>query len=198
MNPCKADIFNKQYASVFTEEVTTSVPDLGPSPHPQMSHPYITEKGVRKLLHNLNPNKAAGPDKISPAFLQEISAELAPLFARLFQKSFDEGYVPKQWRTADISPVFKKGQQYELANYCPVSLTSVTSKCLEHIVAKAVMSHLERNNILTNTQHRFRARRSCETQILNFSQELTSGMAAGHQYDVKASAFSSVTVSEWH
>ena len=112
MNPCKADIFNKQYASVFTEEVTTSVPDLGPSPHPQMSHPYITEKGVQKLLHNLNPNKAVGPDKISPAFLQEISAELAPLFARLFQKSLDEGYVPKQWRTADISPVFKKGQRY--------------------------------------------------------------------------------------
>ena len=32
----KADVLNKQYASLFTEEDITSVPDLGPSPHPQM------------------------------------------------------------------------------------------------------------------------------------------------------------------
>ena len=186
----KADVLNQQYASVFTEEDMTTIPDLGPSPHPKMSQPHITEKGVCKLLQNLNPNKAAGPDKISPAFLKEVCHELAPLYTKLFQKSLDEGYVPEQWRTADISPIFKKGERYEPANYRPVSLTSVTSKCLEHIVAKTIMTHLEENNLLTDTQHGFRARRSCETQILNFTQELMKGMAEGHQFDVNVMDFS--------
>ena len=115
---------------------------------------------------------------------------MTPLYTKLFQKSLDEGYVPKQWRTADISPIFKKGERYEPANYRPVSLTSVTSKLLEHIIAKSVMIHLEGNSLLTDSQHGFRASRSCETQTLNFTQELTRGMASSQQYDVNVMDFS--------
>ena len=186
----KADILNRQYASVFTEEDISTVPDLGPSPFPKMPHPTVTQKGVEKLLSGLNPNKAAGPDKLSPIFLKEVSEELAPLYTQLFQRSLDEGTVPKQWRTADVSPIFKKGEKYDPANYRPVSLTAVTSKCLEHIIAKSIMSHLEDNGLLTNSQHGFRANRSCETQIMNFTQELTKGMAEGQQFDVNVMDFS--------
>ena len=62
----KSNILNKQYASVFTAEDTTTVPHLGPSSHPKMPIPKITVKGVSKLLAGLNPNKAAGPDTIHP------------------------------------------------------------------------------------------------------------------------------------
>ena len=186
----KANILNQQYASVFTEEDTETVPDLGPSPHQKMPHPTVTQKGVQKLLASLNPNKAAGPDKLSPRFLREVSEELSPLYTKLFQKSLDDGQVPSQWRTADVSPIFKKGEKYDPANYRPVSLTAVTSKCLEHIVTKSIMSHLEERGLLTDSQHGFRTRRSCETQILNFTQELLKGMSGGQQYDVNVMDFS--------
>jgi hypothetical protein len=106
----KADILNKQYASVFTEEDTTSIPDLGPCPYPKMPTPVIQQIGVQKLLCNLNTNKAAGPDNLSPRFLKEVSTELSPLLTSLFQKSLVEGQVPSQWRTANVTPVFKKGE----------------------------------------------------------------------------------------
>jgi hypothetical protein len=186
----KANILNHQYASVFTEENTETVPDLGPSPHQKMLHPTVTQLGVQKLLASLNPNKAAGPDKLSPRFLREVSEELSPLYTRLFQKSLDDGQVPSQWKTANVSPIFKKGEKYDPANYRPVSLTAVTSKCLEHIVAKSIMSHVEDRGLLTDSQHGFRPRRSCETQILNLTQELIKSMSEGQQYDVNVMDFS--------
>ena len=186
----KSNILNKQYASVFTAEDTTTVPHLGPSSHPKMPIPKITVKGVSKLLAGLNPNKAAGPDTIHPRFLREVQQELAPLYTVLFQKSLDEGYVPMQWRTADVTPVFKKGEKYDPANYRPVSLTAITSKLLEHIIASNVMSHLEKNNLLADCQHGFRSKRSCESQLLNFTQELLQGLASGQQYDVNVMDFS--------
>ena len=47
-----------------------------------------------------------------------------------------------------------------------MSLTSICSKVMEHIVSSQVMRHLDLNNILDNAQHGFRKRRSCESQLL--------------------------------
>jgi hypothetical protein len=40
------------------------------------------------------------------------------------------------------------------------------SKVMEHIICSNVMKHLDRNNILTDAQHGFRKRRSCESQLI--------------------------------
>ena len=44
----------------------------------------ITENGVYKLLYNLNPNKAAGPDKIIPIVLKELAVHIAPILTIIF------------------------------------------------------------------------------------------------------------------
>jgi hypothetical protein len=36
-------------------------------------------EGTSKLLKNLNPTKAIGPDKISPHFLKEVHDEISPM-----------------------------------------------------------------------------------------------------------------------
>jgi hypothetical protein len=45
----------------------------------------ITCAGVLKLLHKLNPNKAAGPDNIRPKILNELAAEIAPILTIIFR-----------------------------------------------------------------------------------------------------------------
>jgi len=44
-----------------------------------------------KLLSNLNPHKAAGPDQIKPIILTNRSTPLSPILKHLFQKSLDSG-----------------------------------------------------------------------------------------------------------
>ena len=56
-------------------------------------------------------------------------------------------------------------------------------------MAKHIMSHLETNSILTDSQHGFRTRRSCEIQILNFTQVLVKGIPEEQQYNVNVMDF---------
>ena len=44
----------------------------------------ISEAGILKLLKNLKPNKAAGPDKLKPLLLQELREEIAPILQVIF------------------------------------------------------------------------------------------------------------------
>ena len=61
----KANILNQQYCSVFPNDSNCEIPSKGPSTAPSLPNIIVTEFGVLKMLKKLNPNKAAGPDKIS-------------------------------------------------------------------------------------------------------------------------------------
>jgi hypothetical protein len=50
--------------------------------------------GSTKLLKNLNPTKASGPDNISTRILKETATEVVPCFAIIFQHSYNTGQVP--------------------------------------------------------------------------------------------------------
>ena len=94
----------------------------------------ISEQRVRKLMENLSPYKAGGPDGISARVLRELAEELAPALTIIFQLSLSTGIVPTDWRDAYVTPIFKKGEQYNPANYRPVSLTCIVCKLMEHIM----------------------------------------------------------------
>ena len=84
--------------------------------YPSADELDITENGVLKLLTSINPNKAAWPDNIKPKLLKELATEIAPILTIIFRKSFDTGEVPSDWRNANVSPVFKKGEKYKAEN----------------------------------------------------------------------------------
>ena len=90
-----------------------------------------------------------------------------PILHVIFMASLQQGAVPKDWRSANAVPVFKKGiNRLSAENYRPISLTSICSKVLEHIIYKHIMAHCEKRNILVDYQHGFRKSRSCETQLI--------------------------------
>ena len=104
--PTKAEILNEQFHSVYTQEDTGTIPNKGPSPHPSMHDITVNLNGVKKLLKNLKPYKASGPDGIPTYILRAAAEELAPMLTRLFQSSLDTGLVPTEWRRANIVPLF--------------------------------------------------------------------------------------------
>ena len=125
----------------------------------------VTNEGIARLLQKLNPGKASGPDILPARILKELAEELSPYLATIFQRSFDTGIVPKDWRTANVTAIFMKGDKLKASNYRPVSLTSLCCKIQEHVITSTVLKHLESYDILTDCQHGFRARKSCETQL---------------------------------
>ena len=81
-------------------------------------------------------------------------------------------------------PIFKKGNRSSAVNYRPISLTSILCKLCEHIVHSTISTHLDCNSILTNAQHGFRKRRSCETQLLLTLDDLAKGLDDKSQTDM--------------
>jgi hypothetical protein len=110
--------------------------------------------------------------------------ELAPILTQLYQYSLAEGEIPSDWRDARIVPVFKKGEKHLPSNYRPISLTSIVCKVLEHIIHSNIMSHFDRYNILTDKQHGFRSKRSCETQLVKTIQKIAQNLTSKRQVDV--------------
>ena len=188
----KAEILNNQFFKAFSEGLTYSEKEFSEKCNIEtnnnlfdnMNDIIITDKGIEKLLVNLNPSKATGPDGLPPRVLKELSKELAPILGNIFRLSLSTGAVPSDWRHALVSPIFKKGEQYDPINYRPVSLTSIPCKLLEHIIVSNLMQHFEDNEILNDRQHGFRKGRSCETQLLEFVEEVTTGLDEGLPTDV--------------
>ena len=145
-NKTKAELLNAQFKSVFTEEDMSALPYFVSKNISSIPDIVVSTKGVEKLLKNLNPNKATGPDGISPRVLKEFASEIAPILTIIFQASLDSGTIPKDWKHANISPIFKKGERTKASNYRPVSLTSVSCKLCEHIVHSHIMSFLDKQN----------------------------------------------------
>ena len=111
----KAQLLNKQFSSVFN--VKTSItedfehrcpppPDLPDIPScPDLN---IAKEGVRKLLRDLNPKKACGPDGITARLLLTVADEICASLTLLFRASYKNGILPKDWKTAFVTPAFKK------------------------------------------------------------------------------------------
>ena len=124
----KANILVKQFQSVFTINKPGELPKTSKTAKHKISPIKIKTEGVQKLLAHVNPSKASGPDNIPNRILKECANQLAPSLSIIFQLSIDSGELPKDWREANISCIFKKGDKHLAENYRPVSLTSVPSK----------------------------------------------------------------------
>ncbi len=72
------------------------------------------------------------------------------------------------WKSANVVPMYKKGDKSMAGNYRPISLTSVLGKLLESILTKHITNHLEINKLMNDSQHGFRKHRTCLTKLLDF------------------------------
>ena len=83
-NMDKSNMLNQHFYSVFNKESSSALPDMGPSPHPEMESFDLSIAGVVKLLQAVDSFKSVGPDGIPSRLLKELSYELAPSLTLIF------------------------------------------------------------------------------------------------------------------
>ena len=129
----------------------------------------ITEVMVREHLASLGENKAPGTDGMGSSFVKNMVGEIEIPLVLIFQRSLETRQVPEQWKEANVTAIYKrKGQRCDPGNYRPVSLTSQVGKLFERIIRDYLVKFLEENKLLRDSQHGFRTRRSCLTNLLEF------------------------------
>ena len=136
-----------------------------------------------KVLLSLNKSKSPGPDNIHPRILKELAHEISYPLTKLFNASMKHGQIPKDWKIAEVKPIFKKGDKSSPGNYRPVSLTSVVCKIFETFVRDALYEHLTSNKLLSPDQFGFCKGRSCVSQLLVTVNEWMQNMDMGLPVD---------------
>ena len=102
----------------------------------------------------------------------------------IFERSLRLHQVPADWREANVTPIFKKGDKSDPGNYRPISLTSQVCKILESIIRESIVDHLNAQSLLLQSQHGFTKGKSCLTNLLSFLEDVTSAIDEGKPGDV--------------
>ncbi len=149
---------------------------------------------IRKILLKINSNKARGPDNIHGKILKHCAVSIAFPLSCIFKLSYNCGYIPKEWKLANVVPVYKKGSKSSVENYRPISLTCLVMKVFERIIKDELLFHTE--SLLNPKQHGFLSNRSCTTNMVDFTNSLALSLNEQLRTDVIyfdfAKAFDSV------
>src|SRR5271170_3442091 len=179
----KANLLNQHFHSVFTKEIESESSELPNRTEETFSlHDIVLLKpGIVQLVKNLQQHKSPGPDGISPRFLKLAPEEISEYLLILFNKCLVLEKMPSKWKTANVTPVFKKGSRSSPENYRPISLTSVVCKMFEHIITSNLAKFLERHQLFNENQFGFRKHRSCELQLHRVCQDIAFVLDNGEE-----------------
>ena len=173
-NEDMSELLNNFFASVFTQELGVVDESFEGNDGEQLSGSMscgncilITEAMVTDQIGRIADNKAAGTDGLGSSFIKKLMGVIELPLVLIFQESLRTGLVPVQRKEANVTAIFKKkGLRCEPGNYRPVSLTSQIGRIFERIIRDHLVKFLEDNDLLKDSQHGFRSKRSCLTNLL--------------------------------
>ena len=138
----KASLFAEYFSSVFTKESDENFEKFRLHAEIENKQPItITEVDIFKKLEKLKTHKSSGPERIYPRILFELRNELVSPLKYIFELSLKTGKIPGDWKTGKITVIHKKGSKADVANYRPVSLTSVFCKISESLKVGTTLWH---------------------------------------------------------
>ena len=97
----------------------------------------------------------------------------------VFEKSWQPGEVPDDWKKGNVTPIFKKGRKDEPRNYQPISLTSVSGKIMQQILLEVMLRDLEDRKVIRDLQYSFKKDVSFLTNLVAFYDSVTVSVNKG-------------------
>jgi hypothetical protein len=113
----------------------------------------------------LPTSKSTGLDGLAAKFLKISADVVTETITYILNLSIQTKIYPNLFKTAKVTPIFKKGQKHDIANYRPISILPILSKILERHVSNNVKYYLNKHSLTHETQSGFRSHHSCETAL---------------------------------
>ena len=129
----KADLLSNHFDGKQSRESVDLLCTCHPSP--RLTSFAFRSSGVRRLLLDLDPYGGSDQMGMFPLFLKRTVDVLAPRLIAVFRRLVRLGSFPVCWRQANVTPIQNGPPSSSVANYRPISITSVLSKVFEHLVS---------------------------------------------------------------
>src|SRR2546425_5338436 len=181
-------LLNDYFATVFTKEMNVENFEIRETTLEgdsiKLTDVDITEEKILKALNSVKRNKTEGIDGLNSTLFIECKTGIVLPLKKIFQHSIENSEIPLQWKMANVVPIFKKGSKKDVGNYRPVSLTCHGSKILEKIIKEEIVKFLEDNKKITRSQHGFRSKKSCLTNLLHFMERILEQVDENEPVDI--------------
>lgn len=134
---------------------------------------------IADIIKQLKNKNSSGIDDLSNSLIKKISENILFPLVYLINQSFCQGCFPDILKISQVIPLFKKGCPEDIDNYRQISLISSLSKIIEKALHVRIVEHVERNNIISPSQHGFRSGRSIETASYYLLDYIYSALDGG-------------------
>ena len=169
----KASLLNDYFSTVNITDDGNLPPLLSKAGSNSLDNIEFTPDMLIRLCKNIKPKLTSDPDNYSPYLLKHVIHALSFPLSHIFNSLMSVGKIPSAWKKAIVTPIFKKGQSSNPANYRPISLTSIFSKLMERGVVHNMLDYLRTSNLLNKHQHGFLAKKSTITNLLESVNDWT-------------------------
>ena len=173
IDPIGLETWKKYYEELLTEdrnefkEVKYDVVEVRNQMIP------VTIDEVNKAIKTMKGNKAAGPGGV-PIELYKNAPDVAIQYlTTLFQKCLDGEEIPVEWKIAQISSLYKKGDKKNCANYRGLSVTASTGR----LYGRILRDRIEKEIVDQEEQSGFRPGRSCIDNVFCLKQMIEKTLA---------------------
>lgn len=122
---------------------------------------------VEWAVNSFKPNKAPGPDGITPNMLRKAGNSVREPLKQMFKCSARLGHIPKEWSAASIIFIPKAGKPtYDVTSaYRPISLMSFVLKTMEKLVDNKLRKTDKLDDKLHKSQHAYREGKGTSTAL---------------------------------
>ena len=105
----------------------------------------------------------------------KLSAEvISPTISNIFNKCISDGVFPKSLKSAEVIPLFKKGDKTITSNYRPISLLPPLSKVFERHIHNNLTAFISKHKLLHKYQYGFRKNSSTEMALSQLCEYLAT------------------------
>jgi hypothetical protein len=172
---------NKAVAEKLNHYFTTVAEDIGNAASstdavhgvhqidPCMTFKEVSHEDVLGKLKGLNTKKATGVDRMPPKLLKIGADSVTPSVRFLINKSLTTCTFPDVLKQAVVTPVYKKKDALDKANYRPVSILPTLSKVFEGVLTEQLDNHLK--DIFSPHLCAFRRGYSCQAVLLRMVED---------------------------
>lgn len=147
LNAFFASVFNDKTSPQETQTLEVRERVWGKKGFLLVKEDDLVEEHLVKINAHVDSAQFICSDGMHSHELRELVKVITELLSIIFDRSWQMGLVLEDWRTASVTPVFKKGKKESPGNYRPVNLISIPGKVMEHLVLDAIPTNWKRRRL---------------------------------------------------